>query len=87
MRGLYRHPVSVCLSVTFVYSVKTNKRIVRNVFTVGYNTILVLFRKKRYSNIPTGTPNGVTALTGASTVGRLGKKCDSRSISGFRIDD
>ena len=38
-RGLCRHAVSVCvsvrLSVTFVHSVKTNKYIFKNFFTVG----------------------------------------------------
>jgi len=35
-RGLYRHAVSVRLSVTFVYSVETNKHIFKIFITIGY---------------------------------------------------
>ena len=82
-RGLCRHAVSVylsvcvCLSVKFVNSVKTNKHIIKNVSPSGSNTILV-FRVKRRSNIPTGTP-----LTGASNAGAVGRNRDSEPISGF----
>ena len=54
-RGLGRRAVSVCVSVTFVDCVKTNKRIVKLVSPSGSHTIL-LFLNKRHGNIPTGTP-------------------------------
>ena len=69
-RGLYRHAVSVrlsvCVSVTFVHSVKTNKHIVR------------IFCTKRHGNIPTGTP-----LTKALNGCGVGRNRDSEPISGF----
>jgi len=40
-RGLSRHAVSVCLSVTFVVSVKTNKHILKMFSPSGSHTILV----------------------------------------------
>ena len=71
-RGLCRHAVSVCpsvcLSVTFVHFVKTNKRIFEICSLPGNHTILVFFRTKRYGNIPTGTP--VTGESNASGVGK-----------------
>jgi len=45
----------VCLSVTFVHSVKTNKHIFKFFLQSGSHTILVI-RTKRHSNIQTGTP-------------------------------
>ena len=64
-RGLCRHAVSVCLSVcvsvTFVNCVKTNKDIFEMFSPSGSHTILVFFRTKRDGDIPTGTtprPNG-----------------------------
>jgi len=51
-RGLCRHPVSVCLSVTFVDHVKTNKHIFEFFSPSGSHTILV-FRYQtgwRYSD-------------------------------------
>ena len=42
-RGLYRHAVSVRLSVTFVHSVKTNKHVFKFFSLSGSHTIL-LFR-------------------------------------------
>jgi len=38
--GLCRHVVSICLSVTFVNSVKTNKHIVKFISPSGSHTIL-----------------------------------------------
>jgi len=52
----------VCLSVTFVSSVKTNKHIIK-FFSVRY-TLFYFFLAKRHSKIQTGTP-----LTGASNAG------------------
>ena len=58
-RGLCCHSVSVCLSVyvsvTFVYHVKTNKHIIKIFSPSGSHAILV-FRAKRHNNIATGTP-------------------------------
>jgi len=65
-RGLCRHAVSVCLSVTFVSCVKTNKHIIIIFSPSGSPTILV-FGTKRHGNIPTGTP-----LKGASNAGGVG---------------
>jgi len=66
-RGLCQHVVSVCpsvcLSVTFVSCVKTNKDIFEFFSPAGSHTILV-FRTKGGADIPTGTP-----LTGASNAG------------------
>ena len=64
--GQCRRAVSVCLSVTFVYSVETNKRIF-NFSPSGSYTPFQYLRTKRYGNIPTGS-------TGASTTGGVGKK-------------
>jgi len=47
--------MSVCPSVTFLYFVKTRKHIFKIFPPSGSQTILV-FRIKRHSNIPTGTP-------------------------------
>ena len=52
-RGLCRRAVSVRLSVTFVYSDETNKRIsklFKFFLTSSSHTILVFFRTKRYGN-------------------------------------
>ena len=54
-RGLRRHTVSVRLSLTFVYSVETNKRIFKLFSPSGSHTILV-FHTKCHGNIPTCTP-------------------------------
>jgi len=66
-RGPRRHAVSVCLSITFVYSVETNKDIFNFFSPSGSQTILV-FRTKRHGNISTGTP----PLTGASNASGVG---------------
>jgi len=70
--------MSVCLSVTFVSCVKTNKHIIKTFSPSGSHAILVFFRAKQHSNIPTGTP-----LTGASNAGGVGRNRDSEPISGF----
>ena len=58
--------MSVCLSVTFVDSVKKNQHI----FTIFHHRVATLFlfyHTKHHGNIPTGTP-----LTGASNAGGVG---------------
>jgi len=57
---------SVCVSVTFVHCVKTNKDIVSFFSPSGSHTILVLCTK-RDGNTPTGTQAGVvsTVASGA----------------------
>ena len=79
-RGYSRHAVSVCLSVTFVDHVKTNKHIFEMFSPSGSHTILVCpcpyqtgWRMER------GTP-----LTGASNACAWGReKRDSGRIYGF----
>jgi len=81
-RGLCCHAVSVslclsvCVSVTFVNSVKTNKHI--NIFHRWVATPFQFFHAKRHSNTRTGTP-----LTGSSNAGVVGRNRDSELISGF----
>ena len=76
-RGLCRHAVSDCpsvhLSVTFVNSVKTNKRIFKLLSLSGSQTVLVFAYRTswQYSN---GDP-----ITQASNAGGA---CDSHPISG-----
>ena len=76
--GLCRHVVSVCVSVTFVSCVKTNKHIFNIFSPSGSHAILVFFRAKQHSSIPMGTP-----LTGASNAGGVGRNRDSEPISGL----
>jgi len=54
-RGYCRHAVSVCLSVTFVSCVKTNKDIFEFFSPSDSQTILV-FPCQTGCDIPTGTP-------------------------------
>jgi len=59
-RGLYRRAVclSVRLSVTFVYCVKTSNQMINLFSPSDSHTILVfLITKRCYGNIPTKTPN------------------------------
>jgi len=85
-RGLCRHAVSVrmsvrpsvCVSVTFVDHVKTNKHNIFEIFHHLVATPFMFFHTKRVGNIPTGT-----ALTGASNAGAAGRNRDSEPISGF----
>ena len=70
--------LSVCPAVTFVYSIEMNKHIFKLFSPSGSHTIL-LFRTKRYGNIPTVTP-----VTGASCAGGVGTIRDSRRIGGYR---
>ena len=62
------HP-SVCPSVTFMYSVETSNHIFQNFAPSGSHAILV-FRTKRYGNIPMGTP-----IMGAPNAGDIWKNC------------
>jgi len=80
-RGLCCRAVSVCPSVTFVYSVEMNKNIFKLFSPRGSHTILVFPQQilRRHSD---GDP-----LTGASNAGGVGKNHDYRPMSGFRIDD
>jgi len=55
-RWLCRPAVSVCPSVTFMYSVETNKRIFKKISPSGSHTILVSGTRRCGINIPTGTP-------------------------------
>jgi len=73
---LYGVRPSVCLSVTFVYSVKTNKhgfRFFRHRAVIPFK----FFRTKQHGNIPSGIP-----LTGVSNGGEVGRNRDSAPISG-----
>jgi len=68
----------VCVCVTFVSCVKTNKDIVEIFSPSGRHTVLVFPYQTgwRYSD-------GNFPLTGASNAGGVGKKRDSERISGF----
>ena len=82
-RGLCRHAVSVCLSVfmcvcvsvTFVNSVKTNKYIIKFFSPSSSHTTFQFICAKRHSNTPTK----------ASNAGAIGRSRDSEPISGFFI--
>ena len=68
-RDLCRHAVSVCIcvSVTFVHCIKTNKDIF-NLFHHRVAAPFLFFRTKRDGNTPTGSP----PRTGASNAGGVG---------------
>ena len=76
-RGLCSVCLCVCLSVTFVNSVKTNKRIFKVFSLSGSHTILVFPYQTlwRYSH--------GNSLTGASNAGGVGRNHNSEPISGF----
>ena len=76
-RGLCRHAVSVCVSVTFVSCVKTNKDIFEIFSPSGNQAILVIPCQTGWQYLD-GNP-----LMGASNAGEVGKKRDSGRISGF----
>ena len=67
----------MCVSVTFVDHVKTNKNIFEIFSPSGSHTILV-FPNQTAGDIPTGTQ-----LTGASNAGGVGRKRDSEPVCGF----
>jgi len=77
MRCLYVC-LSVCLPVTFVDCVKTNKHNLQNYFSQSGSQSILVFHTKRHGNIPTETP-----LTGALNAGGVNKHRDSEPISGF----
>ena len=66
--------LSVCVSVTFVSCVKTNKDIFE-IFHCRAATPFQFFHTKRDGDIPTGTP-----LMGASNAGGVGINRDSEPI-------
>ena len=68
--------VSVCVSVTFVNSVKRID-IASNFFRLRVATPFSFSRAKRHSNILTGTP-----LMGTSNAGGVGRNRDSEPIFG-----
>ena len=69
---------SVCLSRSWIMSKRIN--ISSNYFHHRVATLFYFFRSKRHSNIPTGTPS---FLTGASNASGVGRKRDSKPISGL----
>jgi len=73
--------LSVCPSITFVDSVETNKYIFKIVSPSGSYTILVFRHQTRWQYFDR------YPLTGESNAGAVGKNCDYRPISGYRIDD
>ena len=77
-RGLSRHAVSVCPSVTFVGSVKMNKRIFNFFSPPGSHTILVFPHQTAWQYSDGNPPNG--DLEG-SNAGGVGRNCDSERIS------
>ena len=68
--------MSVCLSVSFVDCVKTNKHIFK-FFSLSRSQAILVLRTKAYGDIPMGTP-----VTGASNTGVI-KNCDFRPISRY----
>ena len=67
--------LSVCVSVTFVDCIKTNKDIFEIFSPSGSHTILV-FRTKWNGDIPTRTP----PPTGTSNTGGVGRNRDSQPV-------
>ena len=81
MRCLFVYlSVCVCVSVTFVHSVETNKHIFEFFSLSGSQAMLVFTYTKRHGNTPTGIP-----LTGASksNEGGVCRNRDSEPLSGF----
>ena len=79
--------VCVCVSVTLVDHVKTNKHIFEIFSPLGSHIILVFFIRviiytKRGGDIPTGT-HPPLPLTGASNARGIGRNRNSEPISGF----
>ena len=71
----------VCLSVTFVSCVKTNKHIIK-IFSPSGSHAIIVFPAKRHGNIPTGPPP-LMKLIGASNASGVGRNRDSEPISGL----
>jgi len=78
-RGLCRHAVSVCPSVTFVDHVKTNKHILEIFSPSGSHTILVFPYQTRLWYSDGNPPNG-----GVECRWGLGRNHDSGLIAGYR---
>ena len=78
--GLCRHAVSVCVSVTFVNSVKTNTRIFK-IFSLSSSQAILVFRCQTVWNYSDGNPP--PPIGGASNAGGVGRNRDSEPISGF----
>ena len=80
-RSLCCDVLSVCqsvrLSVTFVYSVETNKRYLQKLSPSGNHTILVFPYQTLWQYFDGDS------LTTASNAGGIGKNRDSRPVSGF----
>ena len=76
--AVMRTCLSVCVSITFVDSVKTNKRIFKIFAPSGSQTILFFFSYQTAWQHSDGNP-----LTGALNAGGLGRNRDSEPISGF----
>jgi len=72
-----RHAVSVCLSVTFVHSVKTNKSIF-SIFPPSRSHAIVVFPYQTARQYSDGNSH-----SGASNAGGVGRNRDSELISGF----
>jgi len=70
-------PCGVCVSVTVVDCVKTNKHIFKLFSPEGSHTVLI-FRPTRYGNI-----RMEATLTGALNPGAVGIIRDSEPVSGF----
>ena len=77
-RGLCRHAVSVCVSLTFVHCVKTNKDIFNFFSPSGSHTILVFPHQTGWQYYDGNPP---PLLTGASNAGGVGRIRDSEPIS------
>jgi len=82
-RGVCRHAVSiyVCVSVTFVDCVKTNKHSIK-IFSPSGNQIILVLRAKRHSKISDGNPPP-PPLTVASNAGGVCKDRDSEPMYGL----
>ena len=76
-RGLCRHAVSVCLSVTFVHSVKTNKHTFKIYSPSGSHIILVFPYETSWHYSNEDPPNGGVKCKG------VWKNDDFRPISRF----
>jgi len=70
--------VSVCLSVTFVDSVKTSNRIFKIFSQSGSHTILIFPYQTSWQYSDGNTPKG-----GGLNAGGVGKSRNSRPVSGF----
>ena len=90
-RGLCRHAVcirlSVCLSVTSVHSVETNKHIFK-IFSLPSSQAILVFRTKRHGTTPTGTPQrgrrmqgGMKKLRFSTNISLISEMMQDRAIA------